>query len=153
MVGMIPTVDDSLHALQLGGDGATLFPWEHVLKSTDGRTWTSYDGPRDPLGYGNPVAVLPDGRLLLELDGWSDARIHHPSAHPIGLYSGTDWTHLQPIPLTGPFADQDPRTFFLMALDVAVTARAVTIYAETPDQAGVVSSVDGGPTWRHERAR
>jgi hypothetical protein len=153
MVGMIPTIDDSLHALQLGGDGATLFPWDHVLKSTDGRTWTSYDGPRSPMGYGDPVAVLPDGRLLLDIDGWSDATNQQPSAHPLGLYTGTDWGHLRAVPLAGPFAGQDSHTFFLMTLDVAVTTRSVTIYAETPDEAGVVSSSDGGTTWRHDRAR
>ncbi len=156
MVGMIPTVDDSVHALQLGGDGATLFPWDTVLKSTDGRTWTPYDGPDDPddpKGYGNPVAVLPDGRLVLNIDGWSDWRKNHPPAHPLGLYAGADWAHLKPVPFTGPFAQQEPHAFGLSILDVAVTPASVTIYAQTPDEEGVVSSTDGGISWHDELAR
>lgn len=153
MAGIVPTTDDSVHALQLGGDGATGFPWEHVLESTDGRTWTSYDGPRDPLGYGDPVAVLPGGRLVLDIHGWSDARNHHPSAHPVGFYTGTDWGELQAVPLAGPFAHQDSHTFDPMTLDVAVTTRSVTIYAKRLDERGVVSSTDGGATWNAVPAR
>jgi hypothetical protein len=153
MVGMIPTTGDSVQALQLGGDGATGFPWDHVLRSTDDRTWTSYDGPDDPQGYGDPVAVLPDGRLLLDIDGWSDWRKNHPPEHPLGLYTGADWAHLQPVPFTGPFARQDPHAFGLSIFDVAVTTQSVTVYAQTPDQSGVVSSTDGGGTWKRVRAR
>ena len=107
MAGMVPTTDDSLHALQLGGDGATLFPWDRVLKSTDGRTWTSYDGPDDPKGYGNPVTVAPDGRLVLDLVGWSDARIGRPSSRRLGLYAGADWARLEPVAPASPFLAQD----------------------------------------------
>jgi len=124
-----------------------------VLKSSDGRTWTSYDGPSDPQGYADPIAVLPGGRLLLDIDGWSDARAHHAPARPIGLYAGTDWAELRAVPLVGPFAHQDPHTFEPSILDVAVTTGSVTIYALTPDQGGVVSSSDGGTSWRRDHAR
>ena len=153
MVGMIPTVDDSVHALQLGGDGATYFPWDHVLRSTDGRTWTSYDGPADPKGYGDPVAVLPGGRLVLDIHAWSDQRNNRPSAHPLGLFAGADWGRLHAVPLARPFAQQDPHTFDPTILDVALTGHAVTLYAQTPDQAGVAGSTDGGADWQRVRAR
>jgi hypothetical protein len=153
MVGMIPTTDDSVQALQLGGDGATLFPWDTVLKSIDGAQWTSYDGPDDPKGYGDPLAVLPDGRLLLDIEGWSDQRGSRPSVNPSGFWGGTDWAHLQPVPLAWPFAGQDSHRFVPTILDVATTTSSVTLYAQTPDQSGVVSSSDGGNSWRPERAR
>ena len=110
MAGIVPTTDDSVHALQLGGDGATGFPWEHVLESTDGRTWTSYDGPRDPLGYGDPVAVSTGRPLVLDIHGWSDARNHHPSAHPSGSIPAPTGVAAAG-PVAGPFAHQDSHTF------------------------------------------
>ena len=73
-----------------------------------GRRTTDLD---DPLGYGDPVAVLPGGRLVLDIEGWSDARNHHPSAHPVGSLCrhrlGVSW---QAVPLAGPFAHQDSHT-------------------------------------------
>ena len=153
MVGMIPSGDDSVQAVQVGGDGATYFPWDHVLKSTDGRTWTSYDGPTGPRAYADPVAVLPDGRLVLDVHAWSDERGSRPSPHPLGLYAGADWGGLSPVRLSGPFASQDPHTFDPTTFDVAVTTRSVTLYAQTPEQTGVVASTDGGMTWHSVRAR
>jgi hypothetical protein len=153
MMGMVPTTSGSVQAVQLGGDGATLFPWDHVLRSTDGRTWTSYDGPGTPHAYGSVTAVLPDGELLVDVEAWSDQRAHRPPARPVGLYAGPDWSRASPVALSGPFAHQDPHTFDPTILDVAVTVRSVTIYAATPDERGVVYSADGGHTWRPVRAR
>lgn len=149
----VPTPSDGLHVLVLGGEN-TVFSWDRVLKSTDGATWTSsYDGPNDPTGYLGETVILPDGRLLVNVDGWSDATNKRPSAHQVGLYAGADWAHLRPVPVGPPFAGQDRHTFAPTILDLAVTAQSVTIYAETPDQKGVVSSTDGGTTWRPEGAR
>ena len=153
MTGLVPTTSDSVQAIQLGGDGATLFPWDHMLRSTDGRTWTSYDGPGAPHAYGSAEAVLPDGQLLMHLDGWSDARRHRPPSQPINLYAGHEWSRLRPVPLTGAFAHEDPHRFYLDVLDVSVTSRSVTLYAQTPARDRVVASTDGGSTWRPVRAR
>jgi hypothetical protein len=153
MAGMVPTSDSRVHVLQVGGDGATYFPWDRVLSSTDGRSWTTYDGPSEPKAYGDPEAVLPDGRLVLDVHAWSDQRRNRPSPRPLGLYEGTDWHRLRPVPLTEPFAHEDSHTFDPGLLGVAVTTHRVTIYETTPDQRGVVSSTDGGATWRPVRAR
>jgi hypothetical protein len=153
MVGLVPTTDESLQAVQVGGDGATLFPWDAVLRSTDGATWTAYDGPHRPTAYGEALAVLPDGRLVFDVEAWSDQRLHRPAARPIGLYLGSDWAHPRPVPLAGPFAGQDPHAFAPTTLDVSATSHAVTIYALTPDREHVVSTVDGGQAWQRVRAR
>jgi hypothetical protein len=150
--GFVVTASDSLHALVLGGEN-TVFPWEHVLRSTDGRTWTTYDGPTDPTGYVAESVVLPDDRLVMDVDGWSDRRGTHPSVNATGLWAGTDWTHLQPVPPTGPFVGQDVHGFVPTILDIAATGRLVTLYALTPDESGAVASTDGGEHWMRVRVR
>ncbi|HEY2880004.1 hypothetical protein [Nocardioides sp.] len=40
-----------------------------------------------------------------------------------------------------------------MSLDVAVTTRSVTSYAQTPDEWDMVASADGGATWISVPAR
>ncbi|MGC4108992.1 MAG: hypothetical protein QM747_00855 [Nocardioides sp.] len=153
MTSLVPTTTDRVQALELGGDGATLFPWDHVLRSVDGRTWTSYDGPGRPHAYGGTTAVLPDGQLLLQVDAWSDQRAGQPASRPIGLYAGTDWGRLAPVGLSGPFATEDPDSYDLDVFDVAVTSHEVTLYARTPDERGAAASGDGGRSWRPVRAR
>lgn len=49
--------------------------------------------------------------------------------------------------------DVTPNRSMMNVLDLAVTTRAVTIYAQTPGRTGVVSSTDGGATWQPEPAR
>jgi hypothetical protein len=149
---LVPTPSDALHVLVLGGEN-TVFPWDRVLKSTDGRTWTSYDGPTDPTAYVDESVVLPDGRLLMNIDGWSDQWRNRPSVNVPGFWAGLDWTHLRPVPPAGPFAGQDVRRFVPTVLDIAVTGRSVILYALVPEQSGVVSSTDGGATWQPEAAR
>jgi hypothetical protein len=150
--GFVTTTSDSLHALVLGGEN-TVFPWDHVLRSTNGRRWTSYIGPTDPTGYIDDSVVLPDDRLLLNVDGWSDQRGSHPSVNPTGLWAGTDWTHLRPVPPTWPFAGQDVHGFVPTILDIAATRRTITLYALAPGDSGAVSSTDGGGHWSRVRAR
>ncbi len=148
----VPTPSDALHVLVVGGEN-TVFPWDRVLESTDGRTWTSYDGPTDPTAYLDQSVVLPGGRLLMNVDGWSDQRGSRPSVNVPGLWIGADGAHVRPVPLAGPFAEQDVHRFVPTIIDAAVTRHSVTLYALTPDQKGVVSSTDGGTTWRPEAAR
>ena len=77
-----------------GADGATLFPFVAVHRGTrDGASWEGIPQSRDPRAYAGPGVVLPDGRLLVDLVGWSDDRAGRP-AHPRGPYvsDGDDWT-------------------------------------------------------------
>ena len=148
----VPTPSDTLHVLVLGGEN-TVFPWDTVLRSTDGRTWSTYDGPTDPTGYIDDGAVLPDGRLVLDVGGWSDQLGSHPSVNPPGFWAGSDWAHLRPVPPRGPFAGQEARLSEPRVIDTVATPRTMTLYALTPDQTGVVSTSDGGATWRPEPAR
>jgi len=149
---LVSTTSDSLHALVVGGEN-TVFPWDRVLKSTDDRTWTSYDGPRDPTGYVDTSVVLPGDRLLMNVGGWSDQRGSRPSVNPVGLWGGTDWAHPQPVQQGAPFAGRGAGSVEPMVLDTTVTSTSVTIHAQTPGRTGVVSSTDRGTTWRPERAR
>jgi hypothetical protein len=144
---LVPTTSNSVHAILLGGEN-TVFTWDLTLRSTDGRAWTSYAGPRDPRGYVDDGVVLPDGRLLMNVGGWSDATTHRPSVNPVGLYAGSDWARLEPVAAGPPFGGREP-----WVLDPAVTSRSVTLYALTPDQRGVMASADGGRTWRAVRTR
>lgn len=148
---LVPSTSDSQQVLLLGGEN-TVFPWDDVLRSTDGRTWTTYRGPDDPRGYVDESVVLPDGRLLMNVDGWSDQYRSRPSVNLRGLWAGSDWSRLRPVPPAGPFAGQDVHGYVPSILDIAVTSRSVALYALTPDQRGVVASTDGGEHWRRVRA-
>ncbi|WP_121254316.1 sialidase family protein [Nocardioides ferulae] len=89
-------------AIVSGGDGATLFPFQQVSRSTDGgATWTTsplplFDGER---AYTAGQVVLPDGRLLALLTHFSDDRAGSPSGRPHGLYvsEGADWSRFRPL--------------------------------------------------------
>ncbi|WP_151083166.1 hypothetical protein [Nocardioides cynanchi] len=148
---LVPTTSDALHVLVVGGEN-TVFPWERVLRS-DGRTWTSYDGPSDPTGYIDTSVALPDGRLLMDVGGWSDQRGSRPSVNPLGLWGGPDWAHPQPLPQGAPFAGRGVGRPEPLVVDTVLTPGSVTIYAQTPARTGVVSSADGGETWRPVRSR
>src|SRR4051794_10947148 len=123
---LVPTASDRVHAVLLGGDGATLFPWTRILESTDGAAWTSYDGPEDPIAYVDSPAVLPDGRLLINVEVWSDQRAGRPAARPVGTYVGRDWSCPHAVDMGAPFGTS-PRPAVLNVLDVAVTTRSVTL--------------------------
>jgi hypothetical protein len=147
---LVPTASDRVHAVLLGGDGATLFPWTRILESTDGAAWTSYDGPEDPIAYVDSPAVLPDGRLLINVEVWSDQRAGRPAARPVGTYVGRDWSCPHAVDMGAPFGTS-PRRAVLNVLDVAVTTRSVTLFSLTSDRRGVVASADGGEHWRPVR--
>jgi photosystem II stability/assembly factor-like uncharacterized protein len=120
-----------------------LFPWERVLRSDDGgRTWTSYDGPRRPWAYLDAGAVLPDGRLVVDVVSWSDARAGRPSRHSVGLFTGSDWS--RPLPPAG--GGPQPTV-----LATVVRADVVSMWVSTSD--GLRRTDDGGETWHAERAR
>lgn len=151
---LVPTTSDRIHALALGGDGATLFPLDFLEISRDGgssfRTYAVSDRPK---AYGEPLALQPDGRLLVSVDAWSDARPHRPSPHPLGLYTLRPGQGLAAVPSAPPFAGREPGLSPLV-LDTVVWHRRVDVYAVTSASGrGLEVSTDGGRTWRSERAR
>jgi hypothetical protein len=89
-------------AIAGGGDGATLFPFQRVVRSTDaGATWRRFDVPLfdGERGYSAGHVVATDGRLLVLLDHFSGDRPHRPSARHHGLWSsrGPDWASYRPV--------------------------------------------------------
>jgi hypothetical protein len=117
-----------------------------------GTTWTSYPGPGGLQAYVDSAVVLPDGRLLIDVQAWSDLHRGHPSARPQGLYTGGNWSATAPVAMGAPF-DVGTHSLMMNILDLAVASQAVTVYAQTPDQTGVVASNDGGATWQPVPAR
>jgi len=151
---MLPSAREDTHAVLLGGDGATLLPWGRVLRSTDGRDWTSYDGPGDPTAYVGVGAITADGGLLLDVLAWSDRS--GPVDRRVGLWSGRDWDDLAPVELGEPLRSWfDPIGQALDVLSIQVSNRGVTVWAavmgDDPDR--LVACTDAGRTCRRERAR
>jgi hypothetical protein len=156
LVWPLPTAHDGAQAVLVGGDGATLFPWDRVLRTPNGRAWTAYEGPHDPTGYVGFGVVLPDRRLLLGVDAWSDeplGPVPRPGSRPVGWYAAADWAHLEPVDLGRRMADRLNGGDAPRILAIVVTRGHVTIYA-TPGIGDVLlSTTDGGLSWRRERAR
>jgi hypothetical protein len=101
----IPSTDPGVMAWLVGGDGATLFPFDKVLRSTDGGVnFETFEESPDPMAYVSFGLVLPDGSLLVNLDAWSDDDPGEPGRHHPGLYrsNGTDWGDLIPVESTYP---------------------------------------------------
>ena len=149
---LVPSASDHVQAVLVGGDGATLFPWLKVLETADGAAWRSYPGPHDPTAYVDSPVVQPDGRLLINVETWSDQRAGAPAPRRVGMYVG----HLRSAPsavaMGAPF-DRSPNRSILSILDVVVAPHSVTVYGQTPEWTGVFGSSDGGATWHRVRAR
>jgi hypothetical protein len=97
----IPSLARGLRAVIGGGDGATLFPFQAVARSADdGSTWRRTDVPRfdGETAYTSGAVVLPDGRLLVLLQDFSDDRLRHPAQRHHGLWvsDGDDWSSYRP---------------------------------------------------------
>src|SRR5262245_37379406 len=88
-------------AFVIGGDGATLFPFDKIYRTLDGgQTWETVEESPGAMAYVSWSLVRPDGTLLALLDAWSDDRNGHPGSHPHGLYesNGSDWSDLHYVP-------------------------------------------------------
>lgn len=96
----VSSLQDGTRAQQGGHDGATLAPFERMMRSVGGGPWERFDVPRTrgQQAYTGGQVVLADGRLLALLDAWSDDRRGHP--HPVwhGLWisDGDDWASYRP---------------------------------------------------------
>lgn len=103
--------------------------------------------------------MLPDGRLLVNVQAWSDQRANRPSALPVGLYvsDGSDWSNLSPLTVGAPFSSGDSAESDLQLLDRQVTAGGVALYAQRikDGAAGntVYVSYDVGASWEELAAR
>jgi hypothetical protein len=98
---LVESPSEGTMAYALGGDGATLFPFERTSRSTDGgETWTTYDVERvdGETGYLNGGVVLGDGRMLVLLGSWSGDRRRHTSGvhHGLWVSAGDDWGSFTP---------------------------------------------------------
>jgi hypothetical protein len=147
-----------VRAVSGGGDGATLFPFEAMARSTDGgASWTSYEVPKvdDERAYSSGEVVLPDGQVLALLTNWSDDRRNRPSDRHHGFYEshGDDWSHYSPVtPTFRPALPPTPRGWSpLTALQASATGGGV-IWTTTDDER-VYVSVDAGQTFRETRVR
>ena len=91
---------DGIRAQQGGGDGATLDPFQRVMRSVDGGPWQRFDVPRTDgqQAYTGGQVVLPDGRLLVLLDAWSGDRRGrvNPVWHGLWTSAGDDWSSYRP---------------------------------------------------------
>ncbi|WP_435742873.1 sialidase family protein [Nocardioides sp. SYSU DS0663] len=162
LVTALPSARPGALAVVEGSDGTTLFPLLRVHRSLDGgATWESFDLRTDPQAYLGTAAVLPDGRLLVDIQAWSDQRPNQPSAEPVGLHAsdGARWSALAPVDLGDPFAP-DPDAHAAPALQVVgMSARPtrVEVLARllTDDAAGdtLFVSRDGGESWEDLAAR
>lgn len=164
LVGLLPTDVLSLRpgtrAQQGGHDGATLDPFERVVRSVDGGPWRRYDVPRTDgqQAYTSGQVVLPDGRLLVLLDQWSADRRGHanPVWHGLWVSAGDDWASyapwhpaMAPIPAAGP-QPWGPLTGLGAAADPRRPDRGI-VWVTTVDRLYV--STDGARTFRELPAR
>lgn len=109
---VVPSTAPNVMAVVQGGDGATLFQFDTVHRSTDaGATWQAFDRPRllqPPDSTDGPTGdeasmmwslLAPDGSLLVNIDGWPGQQDGASSDHFVGLYTtrGADWSELLPL--------------------------------------------------------
>jgi hypothetical protein len=128
-----------VHVLVGGSDGATLFPFEQVRRRDDQDSWSVVDQPRGDLAHLGHAAVLPDGRLLIDVEDW------HGDLPP-GLYvsSGADWASYERVEAGAPF-DGKPRAIDLV--DLRVDEHGATLTAIGPDRTSAWVTEDSGVTW------
>jgi hypothetical protein len=148
---MVPT-DGSQQVVIEGADGATLFPFVavHRARSAGGAAFERVTVPGDPRAYLSGEAVLPDGRLLVAVEAWSDTRPGPEFVTPPGLYvsAGDDWSTYEEVEAGAPYAAVDD--FQPSWLGTAVTAQGVIVFLKAPpgDPNPAYSSSDGGLTWQ-----
>jgi hypothetical protein len=89
LVSLAPGID----GIADGSDGATLFPFEQVVRvSSPQDTTYRVEWPGGVMGYASGTVVLSDGRVLTLLADWSDDG-RRPSKRHHGLWAseGDDW--------------------------------------------------------------
>jgi len=130
-----------------GSDGATLFPFVAVHRQeAAGGPFTRFAPDSDPRAYISGSAVLPDGRLLIGVESWSDERSSVEAVTRPGLYvsAGDDWSTFEEIAVGAPWTELD--IFRASWLATTRTEDSVTIFLAGDHPA--YSSSDGGQTWQ-----
>lgn len=159
ILSLIPSAVGGTLAVAEGADGATLFPFIQIHRSTDGgATWEIVQESTETLtAYMEWAVVRPDGSLLVNLQNWSDDEAGNPSDRPHGLYEsqGDAWADLAPVDTTVP-GIKDPHagwgwTASLLTTTVDAAGRQ-TLYVRDVEQR-VFASTDGGRTWHAVAAR
>jgi hypothetical protein len=153
---VLESLEPDTIAVAEGGDGATLFAFDRVHRSTDGgATWDvvdipQVDGDQAYLGWAH---VRDDGSLVSYMSSWSDARAHRPTAHPSGPYEseGTDWSRLRLVEPGLVGADTGDLLASQVQLLGVLPGDGSRIYVHDAGEAYV--SADGGTTWEPVAAR
>lgn len=142
LLQILPSARPGTLALVEGGDGATLFPMERLHRSTDGgATWQTFDLSDDPRAYVGVGGVMADGRLVVDVTGWSD-RTSPPGIHVSG---GEDWSRLT---LARAHQEELHQQVWMDATEEGLLVSMIT------DGVGVVDvSRDGGERWSRLIAR
>jgi hypothetical protein len=133
----------------LGGDGATLFPFQRTARSIDGgRTWTMFevDEVDDERGYVTGGVVLADGRQLVNLTNWSGDRRNRPSKvhHGLWISDGGDWGSFAPYePPFDPPIEQKPQEWpAYSSLDATTSPAGSVIWTSSAEGLLYVSTDD-----------
>lgn len=155
LVQQVPNAWPGSMAFVVGGDGATLFPFDQAYRSLDGgKTWDTIDIPGPDRPYVSWSLTQYDGSLLTLLDSWSDDRgAKHPGAHPHGFYqsNGTDWSDLDAVrPLPVDLAGPDEVS--VVDWYGGVVGEAVTIWVQD-GQERIYESRPGQDGWQETPAR
>lgn len=101
VTSLVAPATGGMEAFVGGGDGATLLPFERLARSaaTSG-SWEVFDAPLfdGARAYTSGQLVLPDARLLVLLDTFSDDRPQRPADRHHGLWvsDGEDWSSFEP---------------------------------------------------------
>jgi len=98
----VDSLSADLFAVTGGSDGATLYPFERIVRSLDGgATWTRFNAPlfTDERGFNSGAIVAADGRLLVLLTEFADDGRGLPTEHHRGLYAsaGRNWSTYRPL--------------------------------------------------------
>ncbi|KRF02997.1 hypothetical protein ASG88_06500 [Nocardioides sp. Soil777] len=143
------------HVLVGGSDGATLFPFEEVRTMDSVDSWSVVPQPAGPRAYVGATAVLPDGRFLVDVEGWSDngrtgGRLRGTAP---GLYvsDGSDWAAYSRLEQGTPFAEAAfgvPDVRY-----AAVDDGSTTLGAIGPDGRSWWTSTDLGGSWEAQPVR
>ena len=158
--GLLPTdvfsLQDGTRAQQGGHDGATLDPFERIVRSVGGRPWERFDVPMTDgqQAYTSGQVVLPDGRLLALLNDWSGDRRGraNPVWHGLWVSDGDDWSSYRPWrprftpPLPHGHRPWGPLTSIGAAVDPRQETPDGVVWVTTSNELYV--STDGARTFR-----
>lgn len=156
----LPSLARDRHQLAVlgGGDGATLFPFEQVARSTDGGdSWTVFPvtRPNAVMPYAAGGVLLSDSRLVTLVSHWSDDDVNRPSDRPRGLMvsAGDDWSRFTPLEtrFTPALTSPEPPWSPIESID-AMPGEHPAIWVTTSDNRLYVS-VDDARTFQAIPAR